>query len=96
MSNSVSGGGIIAWFARNPVAANLLMLLVIVLGVMSMGDLRKEAFPAMEPDSINIGVTYDSGSATQSEEGLAIKIEDALEDVIGIKSITSKMPYHNI
>ncbi|MGY8810136.1 MAG: efflux RND transporter permease subunit [Pseudomonadales bacterium] len=89
MSNSVSGGGIIAWFARNPVAANLLMLLVIVLGVMSMGDLRKEAFPAMEPDSINIGVTYDSGSATQSEEGLAIKIEDALEDVIGIKSITS-------
>ena len=89
MSDSLRGGGIIAWFARNPVAANLLMLLVIVLGIMSVGDLRKEAFPALEPDSINIGITYDSGSATQSEEGLAIKIEDALEDVIGIKSITS-------
>jgi len=89
MNDSLNKGGIIGWFARNPVAANLLMLLIIVLGMLTVGDLRKEAFPAMKPDSINIAVTYDSGSATQSEEGLAIKIEDALEDVIGIKSITS-------
>lgn len=82
-------GGLIPWFATNPVAANLLMALVIVLGILQMGSLRKEAFPSLEPDSLTVSVTYDSGSAQQSEEGLAIKIEDQLEDVVGIKSITS-------
>ena len=81
--------GVIPWFAKNPVAANLLLLLIIVLGVMQMGSMRKEAFPSLSPDSLTISVTYDSGSAKQSEEGLAIKIEDQLEDVSGIKSITS-------
>lgn len=89
MSNKIEGTGIIAWFASNSVAANLLMLLIIVLGVLEMGSLRKEAFPSMEPDRITVSVSYDSGSAQQSEEGLAIKIEDQLENVIGIKTITS-------
>lgn len=84
------GGGIIAWFAANPVASNLLLILVIVLGVMELGSLRREAFPSMEPDSISIAVTYQSGAAEQSEEGIAIKIEEQLKDVIGIKSLTSR------
>ena len=81
--------GIIPWFANNPVAANLLLVLVIGLGVLQAGDLRKEAFPSTEPDSLTISVSYDSGSAKQSEEGLAIKIEEQLEDVNGINDITS-------
>lgn len=93
MSNAgnrgLSGAGIIGWFAANPVAANLLMLLIIMLGLSEMGSLRKEAFPSMEPDRLTISIAYDSGSARQSEEGLAIKIEEQLENVIGIKSVTS-------
>jgi len=89
MSNKPTGGGIIGWFASNPVAANLLMLLIIVLGLMQAGSLRKEAFPSMDPYSLSISITYRSGSAQQSEEGLAIKIEDQLQSVTGIKSITS-------
>ena len=81
--------GIIPWFANNPVAANLLLALVIGLGLMQAGDLRKEAFPSIEPDTLTISVSYDSGSARQSEEGLAIKIEEQLEEVNGIKDITS-------
>lgn len=81
--------GIIPWFANNPVAANLLLVLVIGLGLLQVGDLRKEAFPSTEPDSLTISVSYDSGSAQQSEEGLAIKIEDQLDDVNGIQDITS-------
>lgn len=88
--NNSHHNGIIAWFASNPVAANLLMILVIVLGVLQSTQLRKEAFPSAEPDSLTISVSYDSGSASQSEEGLAIKIEDQLQDVIGIKTITSQ------
>lgn len=89
MSDPSLERGIIPWFARNPVAANLLMVLVIALGAIALGSLQKEAFPSMEPDSLSISVSYNSGSAQQSEEGLAIKIEDALEDVTGIDSITS-------
>lgn len=81
--------GIIPWFAQNSVAANLLLILIISLGLMQMGTLRKEAFPSLSPNSLTISVTYDSGSAQQSEEGLAIKIEEELEDVLGIKTITS-------
>jgi multidrug efflux pump subunit AcrB len=87
MNNTVRG--IIPWFATNPVAANLLLVLILLLGIFQAGNLRKEAFPSMEPDRLTVSVAYDSGSAKQSEEGLAIKIEDQLEDVTGIKSVTS-------
>lgn len=81
--------GLIPWFATNPVAANLLLMIVIVAGLLTVGDLRKEAFPAADPDSLTVSVTYLSGSAQQSEEGVAIRIEEALEGVVGIKSVTS-------
>lgn len=81
--------GIIAWFARNPVAANLFMIGMIVVGILSVSDLRKEAFPSMEPRFVTVTMTYDSGDAKQAEEGIAIKIENALEAVPGIKRITS-------
>ncbi len=88
-TNLGGGAGIIAWFAANPVASNLLLILVIILGVLELGSLRREAFPSMEPDTISISVSYQSGSAQQSEEGIAIKIEEQLKDVLGIKTITS-------
>ena len=91
MSNQHSYKGVIPWFTANPVAANLLLILIIVAGLLTVGDLRKEAFPAADPESITVSVTYLSGSAQQSEEGVAIKIEDALEGVTGIKSITSTL-----
>lgn len=81
--------GIISWFAHNPVAANLLLISVIAMGVMSLSTIRKEAFPSLEPDTISVSVVYDSGDALQAEEGLALKIEEALETVPGIKRITS-------
>ena len=81
--------GIVPWFAENPVAANLLLILVITLGVLQVGKIRKEAFPSLSPNSLTVSVSYNSGSAKQSEEGIAIKIEEQLEDINGIKSITS-------
>ena len=90
MNDPTRSGGIINWFAANPVAANLLMILVIVLGILQAGSLRKEAFPSMEPDNLSISVSYNSGDAQQNEEGIAIKIEEQLEGLNGIKSVTSE------
>ncbi|WP_028112488.1 efflux RND transporter permease subunit [Ferrimonas kyonanensis] len=81
--------GIIAWFACNPVAANLLLIGIIALGLLSLTQIRKEAFPPRNPDRVTISVNYDSGEAEQAEEGIAIKVEDALETLEGIKRITS-------
>lgn len=89
MDNSTPQRGIIAWFAGNSVAANLLMISVIILGLLSFNQLRKEAFPPWATDSITISMTYDSGDAKLSEEGIAIKIEEALATVQGIKRVTS-------
>ncbi|MGR5169110.1 efflux RND transporter permease subunit [Vibrio astriarenae] len=89
INNASYNKGIIAWFAQNSVAANLLMIGVILVGLFSINSLRKEAFPSLEPDIVSVSVTYNSGDPIQAEEGIAIKIEEALETVSGIKHITS-------
>lgn len=89
MNSSNDNKGIIAWFAGNHVAANLLMICIIVLGLMSINSLRKEAFPSRPSDTVKVSVSYDSGDAVMTEEGIAIKIEEALANVNGIKRITS-------
>ncbi|ETI62295.1 efflux RND transporter permease subunit [Marinomonas profundimaris] len=81
--------GIIPWFANNPVAANLLLILMITLGVMNMGSINKEAFPSLSPNRVAISVSNDSGSAKENEEGIAIPIEQALQGTSGIKNITT-------
>jgi multidrug efflux pump subunit AcrB len=81
--------GPIAWFAGNPVAANLLMVLILLTGIVTAAGLRTEGFPSLAPKSITISVAYDSGSALQAEEGIAIKIEEALQGLSGIKKISS-------
>ncbi|SBS26623.1 Multidrug resistance protein MexB [Marinomonas aquimarina] len=87
--NSEQVRGIIPWFANNPVAANLLLVLVIALGVINMDSLNKEAFPSLSPNRVSVYIEYDSGSAQASEEGVAIPVEQALQDVLGIKTVTT-------
>ena len=89
MNQPASHKGVIAWFAGNDVAANLLLICIILLGIMSVDGLRKEAFPPWPVDSVTVNVPYDSGDATYTEEGVAIKIEEALASVNGVKRITS-------
>ncbi|WP_375753767.1 efflux RND transporter permease subunit [Vibrio sp. HN007] len=89
MDNRNLNQGIIAWFARNSVAANLLMILILVTGLIALTNLRTESFPATPPNSVSITVSFDSGSAESAEEGIALKLEDALQGVDGIKSIQS-------
>lgn len=81
--------GIIAWFTTNPVAANLLLFSVIVMGILSLSQLRKETFPSLEASTITVSTTYNSGDPIQSEEGISLKIEEALEGIDGIKRVTS-------
>jgi len=79
----------IAWFLRNPVAANLLMIGILVLGIRSALELQREGFPRMPPSRITVSVFYDSGSARQAEENITRKIEQAIKNLSGIEEVTS-------
>ena len=79
--------GIIAWFAGNHVASNLLMVLIIVAGLISASSIRKETQPDFELNLIQVQVPYLGAGPEEVEEGVVIKIEEAVQDVEGIKKI---------
>ncbi len=80
----------IAWFARNNVAANLLMVTVLLVGGYSLlYETAVEVFPAFEPDSISVSVRLRGATPEDAELGVAVRIEQALEGLDGIDKITS-------
>ena len=80
----------IEWFARNSVAANLLMLVIIVLGVLSATKLIPlEIFPSFEVDAVSVSTTLRGATPKSVEETITNRIEDAVNDLEGIKEINS-------
>ena len=81
--------GPIGWMASNPIAANLLLLIVLVAGLMAVGDIRKEVFPSFPTDTFTVTVPYPGSSPVEVEQGIVLKIEEELRDIIGIKEMRS-------
>ncbi len=81
--------GLIAWFARNPVAANLLMVLIICGGLLSYAGIRKAMFPDFETNAVLVTVPYLGAAPQEVEEGVIVRIEEAVADIKGIKAIRS-------
>lgn len=79
----------IAWFAHNPVAANLLLVLTFTGGILSLVTIKKEVFPEVEADTISVSMVYLGAAPEEVEEGVCIKIEEALQGVEGIKRMRS-------
>ncbi|WP_417437750.1 efflux RND transporter permease subunit [Idiomarina sp.] len=82
--------GLIAWFARNSVAANLLMIIILVAGALSVFTVRKQMFPEIELNIISIQVPFPGAAPQEVEQGVIMLIEDAIEDVDGIEEMTSQ------
>lgn len=81
----------IAWFTRNPVAANLLMFSIIVAGLLTLKtELTLEVFPDPEPDTISVSVPLRGATPEDVELGVATRIEEAVQDIEGIDRITSR------
>lgn len=77
--------GIIAYFANNSVAANLLMGFIIIMGVISYITIPRQMFPTIERNYINISVQYPGASPQEIEENIVLKIEEQLNDITEIK-----------
>ncbi len=81
----------IAWFARNGVAANLLMITIIAAGLYSISQrIPLEVFPTFELDTVNINTSLPAASPEDVEESISIRIEEAISDLNGIERITSR------
>lgn len=84
-SRNDPSSGIIAYFARNPVASNLMMFMIILLGFFSYFTIQKQMFPNIEINYINAYITYPGASPQEIEESITIKIEEAIKDLPEIK-----------
>ena len=80
---------IIDWFARNGVAANLLMIVTIAAGIISLSHIKLEVMPEFSSDTITVFISYLGATPEEVEEGVCIRVEEAVQDLEGIKKIKS-------
>ena len=86
-TGKTSQKGIISWFAQNHVAANLLMVMILALGIMTSFTIRKQVTPDFTLDMISVRVPYLGAAPEEVEEGVVVKIEEAIQDIPGIEEI---------
>ncbi len=77
----------IKWFALHPTAANLTMLAIILLGVITLPGLQRETFPAISNDKVSITAIYPGATAAEVEDAVCRRFEDALESITDLDEI---------
>ena len=81
----------IEWFARNPVAANILMIGIILAGLLSaVSSVPVETFPSSELDTVTISTSFRGATPKTVEEGITLRVEEAIADIEGIEELTSR------
>ena len=79
----------ISWFTRNPVAANLLMAVLLVGGTLALLTVQQEQFPSIDTQMVNITVPYLGAAPEESEQGVCVRVEEAIEGVEGLSKVHS-------
>jgi len=82
-------GNTINWFIHNPVASNLLMMILIVAGLLALPNIHQEELPNIEVDAIQIKVPYLGAAPEEVEQAVCVRIEEAVEGSEGIDRIRS-------
>jgi multidrug efflux pump subunit AcrB len=82
--------GLIGWFTKNPVAANLLMLFIIVAGAISAVTISKDMFPRTDRNIVQVSAVYPGAAPVEVEKGVILPIESALQGLSGVKEMRSK------
>ena len=77
----------IAWFARHPTAANLLVVVLVFMGITSLPKLQRETFPDFTPLEVEVRVPYPGASAEDVEEGICLPLEDAIDGINDVEEV---------
>ena len=78
------------YFAGHPTAANLMMISILALGIAAMPPIKRETFPDIAPNELAVGVVYPGAGAEDVEEAVCRRIEDAVENVIDIRTMLAQ------
>jgi len=79
---------VIAWFAENSVAANLLMAVLVVGGLFTLPTIKREIFPEVRVDVVTVTVPYRGAAPEEVEEAICVRVEERIQSVEGIKRLT--------
>ena len=88
-SSPASDKGPIRWMASHPVAANLLMVVLLAGGLFWSTRIKQEVFPDFELDIVTVSVPFPGASPQEVERGILLSIEEAVSGLEGIEKITS-------
>ena len=80
---------LIGWFTHNPVAANLLMVVLLVGGALSASRLQSQVFPTISPGTVTVRVPFPGATPAEVEEGITRRVEEAVLGIDGVKRVTS-------
>ncbi len=81
--------GVIAWWARNPVAANLLMITIFFAGIVGFARIDREVFPTAEVNVVTVNVAWPGAAPREVEEQIILRIEESLADLDNVDNITA-------
>lgn len=81
--------GAISWWAKNPVAANLLMIGIILAGLLSFLRMEREVFPAIRVNWVEVTVAWPGAAPQEVEEQIVIRLEESMEGLDNVKRIRS-------
>ena len=81
--------GPIAWMTHHTVAANLVMLMFILGGLVILTNIKQEVFPSFKVNIIRVSVAYPGASPEEVEQGIVLSIEDVVRGLDGVKEVTS-------
>ncbi len=82
--------GLMAWMVNNPIAAHLLVVILLVAGAWTGFSIQKEVFPQFALDSVRVEVAYPGASPAEVEQGILQPIEEAVRSVQGIREMSSR------
>ncbi|MEN7973541.1 MAG: efflux RND transporter permease subunit, partial [Verrucomicrobiota bacterium] len=81
--------GPIAWMARNSVAANILMVVLLGGGFIAATKIKQEFLPEAELDMVNVVVPYPGASPDEVEQGILLAVEESVRGIDGVKKLTA-------
>ena len=86
---ATSRKGPLAWMAQNSVAANLVMLIFLVGGLLMISRVKQEVFPEFDLDQVVIQVPYPGASPAEVEQGVILAVEEAVRGIDDVKEVRS-------
>ena len=85
---TVKHKGIVAWWAQNSVAANLLMVLAIALGILGFTRLEQEVFPSADFNGASVSISWPGASPSDIEDQIVTRLEEVMADLDGLKRMS--------